>query len=668
LALSFRQLAPSFFLVVDTLQCVFMTTDLILGTAGHIDHGKTALVKALTGADTDRLPEEKARGITVDLGFAELTLGPYRLGIVDVPGHERFVRNMLAGATGIDLALLVVAADDSIKPQTQEHLDILRLLNLKTGVIALTKCDLVEADWLGLVEEEVRDLVADTFFQRASPDGPVIVRTSSVTGQGIDHLRHALQTACEQATAERSTESSDRPFRMAIDRAFTISGFGTVVTGSVGSGAISVGDELVIEPGNLAVRVRNLQNHDRTTNRVQRGQRAAMNLAGIHHEQIQRGHELGSPGHLQPSRLLTIRLRTVEGLPRPVKNRSRVRVHVGTAELLATLVLLDQDQLGPGDAGMAQLFLADAAVTTWNQPLVLRSESPVTTIGGGHVLLTDGHKLPRRDADVLASLARLESPDAIDRAAAALYFAGTESWEPATLARTAGIEDIESVTQRLRDEGLLCEIAVSPKRTMRIHHDVLNELSQRIERALNVLHDRFPLRMTMERSSIEQRFSYVDRALLNHIFERMRRSGTITLTDRQIGLTQRGPKLSSNERKLLQDLIQQYRQAGLETPTVSQIQKTITKNQNSVPQLIELAAANGDLVKVAREYFLHVEVDQQLRSQLTEPLATGDGLTLSQIREVLGTSRKYAVPYCEYLDRSGFTRRVGDLRSLAETG
>jgi selenocysteine-specific elongation factor len=311
-----------------------MTTDLILGTAGHIDHGKTTLIKALTGTDTDRLPEEKKRGITIELGFTELDLGTFRLGIVDVPGHERFVRNMLAGATGIDLALLVVAADESVKQQTREHFEILKLLDVPTGVIALTKSDLPDADWLELVEDDVQQLVAESFLA----DAP-IVRVSALTGQGMPELHQALTTAAEQAAAERATRPTGGPFRMAIDRVFSIAGHGTVVTGSVSSGTASVGDELIVEPGAVAVRVRGLQNHDRPVEQVHVGQRAALNLGGIHHDEVQRGQEVATPGHLIPAKLLSVRLQLLPSSPRPLKNRARVRLHLGTAELMASVVL-----------------------------------------------------------------------------------------------------------------------------------------------------------------------------------------------------------------------------------------------------------------------------------------------------------------------------------------
>ena len=292
-----------------------MTTDLILGTAGHIDHGKTSLIRALTGTDTDRLPEEKKRGITIELGFAELTIDEFRFGIVDVPGHEKFVRQMLAGATGMDLALLVVAADDSVKPQTREHLDVLRILDLPAGVIALTKCDMAEDDWIELVAEEVRELVRDTFLQEAP-----LVHTSASTGMGLDELKRVIrQTAASTYSQLPSIENA--PFRMAIDRAFTIEGHGTVVTGSVASGQATVGDQLVIEPGEIEVRIRGVQNHDRITESVIRGQRAAINLAGIHREDVTRGHELISPGYLVSSKLVTAEIQMLPHATRPLKNR-----------------------------------------------------------------------------------------------------------------------------------------------------------------------------------------------------------------------------------------------------------------------------------------------------------------------------------------------------------
>src|SRR6201997_3133689 len=333
-----------------------MTRDLILGTAGHIDHGKTSLVKALTGIDCDRLPEEKARGITIDIGFAILDLPPYRLGIVDVPGHERFVKNMLAGATGIDLAVLVVAADDSVMPQTREHLEILRLLGLRHGVIALTKCDLVDETTREVVELEIRELVHGSFLESAP-----IIRTSAHTGQGLEELKSAIKEVCRKI--------EDRPghewFRLAIDRSFIVQGHGTVVTGSVTSGRVRVGDEVEWLPRGGKGRIRSLQNHDRPGEEVHRGQRAAINLAGVHHEDVVRGQEVATPGYLVPSRVLTVRLHCLADIKRPIKHRAPARFHVGTAEIMGAISLLDCDAIEPGQWALAQVFLEEPVTATW---------------------------------------------------------------------------------------------------------------------------------------------------------------------------------------------------------------------------------------------------------------------------------------------------------------
>ena len=639
-----------------------MTIDLILGTAGHIDHGKSAVVRALTGRDTDRLPEEKRRGITIELGFAELELGDFRLGIVDVPGHERFVRTMLAGATGMDLALLVVAADDSVKPQTREHLDILRLLNLQAGVIALTKCDLAEPAWIELVEEEVREMVADSFLAQAP-----LVRTSSQTGEGIDRLRDCLASAAARAGKFRQDATHQTPFRMAIDRCFTIAGHGTVVTGSVSSGRARVNDELVLQPGARPVRIRGLQNHDRLVEEIHRGQRAAINLAGVHHEQVVRGQELAAPGHLSPSRLLTARLSLVTAAARPLKTRSRIRVHLGTAELLATVVLLGQDVLKSGQSGSAQLHLNQPAVAVWGQPLVLRTESPVQTIGGGVVLDPNAVKLRKPNARVLEMVEDLQADSPERRAAAAIYFLGARDWQPSELARKAGIVDPEQVVARLQQQDLLATIPLSHQRSLTVHQQVIAEISTRIATVLERFHQDHPLRTAMDRHQLASAFAYLgDPLVFDAILQAMRREGRIRTTPRGVALAGAGPQLSANERKLLEQLIEVYRQAGLESPTVDQCRQQAAHNAKSVPELIALAAADGELVEIAASYFIHRDTDQQLKQTLVRQMSDGQGATLSEIREWFHTTRKWAVPYCEYLDRTGFTRRQADLRFLAD--
>lgn len=634
-----------------------MTIDLILGTAGHIDHGKTTLIKALTGVDTDRLPEEKKRGITIELGFAELNLGEYRLGIVDVPGHERFVRNMLAGATGIDVALLVVAADDSVKPQTREHLEILKLLNLQHGVIALTKCDLPNPDWIDLVEDEIRELVDGTFLA----DAP-IVRVSAHTGQGLDELRQMLTSAAAAAAPGRSAAG---PFRLPIDRSFTIAGHGTVVTGSVTGGSVRVGDELTVEPGGVKVRVRGLQNHDRAADEVHRGQRAAINLAGIHHDEIGRGQELCSPGYLQPARLITARVQLLPHAGRPLRTRSRVRVHIGTAELLASVSLLGQKELVPGACCPAQLFLSAPVVCTWGQPLVLRSESPVMTIGGGTVLDPNAERIRRADNDKLRRLADLASDDEVRRASGASYFAGLRGWRAQDLARTAGIRSPDAAVSALRAAGELVELKVSASRTLTVSRQALDDLFNRFAHSLEKLHDKHPLRSLLDPSWLLNRYAYLgDDGLLAALLTAMERAGRLRRGPRGIALPGKGPQLSKNEETLYEEILARYQSSGVEPPTASEIQTQTKKNQAAVPQLITLGVAEGLLVEIAKDFYLHADHEAEIRAKITAAMAGQPGLTVSQIREILGTTRKYALPICEYLDNSGFTRREGDLRVL----
>ena len=637
-----------------------MAIHLILGTAGHIDHGKSSLIRALTGIDTDRLPDEKRRGITIDLGFAELDLGDYRLGIVDVPGHERFVRNMLAGATGTDLALLVVAADDSVKPQTREHLEILRLLGIRSGVIAITKCDLADPDWVDLVEEEVRELVEPTFLANAP-----MIRTSTTSGKGIQALRVALSTAAKQVCTDRSSTLNSAPFRMAVDRAFTIAGHGTVVTGSVSSGTANIGDELLLEPGSNAARVRSIQSHDHTLESVSRGQRAAINLVGIHHKDVVRGQELTSPGCLRPSKCLTVNISLLDSTPRALRHRTRVRIHIGTAEVMASVLLFETERLEPGCKAKAQLLLSQACVTSWRQAFVVRSESPVATVGGGQVLDPNADVVRNPTADISQKLDDLAADDAILRGSAALYFAGIHGWQPDNLPFRAGIENTEEVFHQLVQRQEVVEVELSPIRSVQLHRLFVEQLRNRIELTLRKMHTDNPRRSRLERSKLLSRFEYLDNTpLLTTILDKMRQEGTISVSDYGITLKGCGPNLSQKEKILFREIVENFRQSGCQPPSVKDLQGTASKFQQVIPDLISLAVADGELVEIARDLYLHADVDRQLRETLRQRLANETGLTISQMREILGTTRKYAVPLAEYLDRIGFTRREGNLRML----
>ena len=637
-----------------------MLKDLILGTAGHIDHGKTSLIGALTGTNTDRLPEEKQRGITIELGYAHLDLPPYRLGIVDVPGHEKFVRQMLAGATGMDVALLVIAGDDSVKQQTTEHLDILRMLDLPAGVIALTKCDLVDADWLEMVEEEIRGLVANTFLK----DAP-IVRTSSKTGEGLDDLKAALTAACEKVAATDRANLGRAPFRMAIDRAFTIEGHGTVVTGSVSSGTLNVGDQLEIQPGDIEVRVRGIQNHDHTAESVSRGQRAAINLAGIKQGEVERGHELADSGHLISSTLLTVELNILSHIKKPFKDRTRIRFHVGTAELFGNVRLLDKDQIEPGQTGLAQVYLSEPAVTVWNQPFVARRQSPVETIGGGRILQPNATRIRRPDETDLAMIGDLKSEDPVMRSAASVYLADNINWKPGDLQRAAGIVEVDSVVEQLRSDQTIQTIQVSTSRSITVHKQRFQQLGLRVMKTLERLHRDHPLRFTHARTIFNAEFAYMNQPeLLDAVIGDLKKQKKVNANVNTIGLVGYGPKLSKGQRQLLDSLVNQLKEAALKAPTVSDLVKSASKNKESVVELLEMAVENGDLAKLNSDYFLHCDVIKEVKSKLTQAPNVGAGLTMSEIRTLLDTSRKYAVPLCEYLDRVGFTERDGDVRRL----
>lgn len=632
--------------------------DLVLGTAGHIDHGKTALVRALTGVDTDRLPAEKQRGITIDLGFAHLIAGGHRLALVDVPGHERFIRNMLAGASGLDLALLVVAADDSVMPQTREHLEILRLLGLGGGVIALTKCDLADPGWLQLVEDEVRSLVKGTFLDSAE-----IVRTSSTTGLGIDALKAALGRLAEAAP--------DRPdtglFRMAIDRSFTVAGHGTVVTGTVASGVVAVGDELTWHPEGRPVRVRGLQRDGVSTDRLGRGTRAAINLAGVHHAEVARGQELAAPGYLVPSRTLSVELQASLDAPRPLRHRARYRLHLGTAEVAATLALIEGPECVPGERMLAQLHLATPVVAAHGQPLVLREESPPATLGGGRILEPLARRTRRRDAASLDRLRRLASPDGPTRLAASLASRGLVPWTVADLARDAGMPRVAVSIQvdLLAQANKLISLSIGPRRSIMLPAETVAALEERIRKAMTRLHEARPRQSALRRSDVLAAFPDLGReGLVGAILDRLKAAGTVVGDARAVALRSFAPRLSQNERKLKDELAASLRTGGYSPPDLAELSTKAGPRSAVVPELLALLVDEGRAVEVARGLHLDADADASMRRQVAERLADGASMTMAELRDLLATTRKYAVPIGEYLDRIGLTRRDGDARRL----
>jgi len=638
-----------------------MLYDLILGTAGHIDHGKTTLVKALTGIDCDRLPEEKARGITIDIGFAHLELGDNRLGIVDVPGHERFIKNMLAGATGIDLALLVVSAKESIKPQTVEHLEILKLLGVRQGVIALTMADLVDETTREVVALEVRELVQKTFLA----DAPIIA-TSAVTGMGIKELKAALA----QAATKVIVHTQHPWFRLAIDRAFIVQGHGTVVTGSVTSGSLKVGDEVAWLPGGEIVRVRSLQNHDEPVQEIRRGMRAALNLAGVKHEDVERGQELATPGYLVPSKVITVRLYNLPALNRPIKHRFPLRLHLGTIETLGTVSLLDCDQLAPGAWGLAQLFLEEPVLSVYGQPFIIRSPSATATLGGGQVLQPTPEKIRRRHFELLERLEKLwSSQDITERAMQCVWFQGRHGVTVADLVRGAGLypEQAETVLNSALSTGQIKSVHSSTGKQILLHADVIDEIHQRIKDALAKLHVEFPLMSTHDRFAVQAQLAYVgDDALVQAAVDDMLRTKTLVGDSKRIALADHKPKLSANQRKLKDKMIETFKSAKYQPPEIASFAPQAAGNASALKDITEVCVAEGFLVQIADGIYLHHEHEQAMRELVTNRLKEGKGLMVADIRDILATTRKFAVPLCEYLDRIGITRREGDLRYLKE--
>lgn len=646
-----------------------MSRDLILGTAGHIDHGKTALVKALTGIDCDRLPEEKQRGITIDIGFANLDLGEYRLGIVDVPGHERFIKNMLAGATGIDLVLLIVAADDSVMPQTREHLEILKLLGIRHGLIALTKADLVDETTREVVILEIRELVKNSFLA----DAP-IVPTSAVTGMGIEQLKAELVAACKRISPESSSPVVAGPvgwFRLPIDRAFVVQGHGTVVTGSVASGSAKVGDTLDWHKGDGTVemvRVRTLTNHGHPVEEVHRGQRAGVNLAGVPHEAVRRGQELCAPGYLAPSRVITVRLYSSPEFRRPIKHRLPARLHVGTAEVMATVSLLDCDQVNPGQWGLAQLFLDAPVTVVWGQAFVLRDSSAEHTLGGGQVLQPVATKIRRRHVESLERVEQLWSDDAEKRVLAALWFAEFGGVAEADLVREAGVDPhlVAPLVSRLVTAGQIVELLLPPSRKLLVHADQVTELERRILTVLATLHAENPLVSTHDRQKALARLDYVgDEQLLQAVTDRLITAKRVVGDARRIARADFKPKLSINQRKLKDKIVEAHAAAGFAPPEPKEFANQAGGNAAALRDIYEVAVAEGFLAKVTDEIYLSAEAEAEMRRRVTQRLQSGPGATVAEIRDLLGTTRKFAVPLCEYLDRVGVTRREGDLRVLA---
>ncbi|MGD9504576.1 MAG: selenocysteine-specific translation elongation factor [Syntrophobacteraceae bacterium] len=633
----------------------------VLGTAGHIDHGKTSLIRALTGIDTDRLKEEKLRGITIELGFAHMRLpNDDLLGIVDVPGHERFVRHMVAGATGIDLVALVIAADEGVMPQTREHMEICELLRVKKGLVVLTKIDLVDdPDWIEMVREDVKTFLKGTFL-----DGAPIIAVSSETGEGIEALRGELARIVE-GVAARSAEGA---FRLPVDRVFSIRGFGTVVTGTSISGRLRVGDSVTIYPSGFKTKVRGLQVHSAEVGEVLPGQRTAINLQGIERTTIQRGDVIAGPGALAPSPMLDVYLELLSSASRPVKNRAKVRFHSGTGENLATLVLLGCEELAPGQGAFAQLRFDQPIVALRGDRFVLRSYSPVHTIGGGDVL----HPLPQKHkGQGKAEAAKaLETLLHGDDAAIVLWHVEDAHWAGVTeqeLAIRANVSS-KAFDKLLQNFTSRQQVIMYDKENRRlIHSEALESLKLSITEALADYHGRLPLRPGMPKEELAALLpKTMDVKLYNYTLQLLGRGGSIVQEKELVRLASHKTDLSDAEQTIRRKIEEEFKGAGLQPPSFKEMAERLPGDARGRKEVLDWMLSQGVLVRIKEDLYFHSSVIEELRKRLIGFLRENGEISTPQFKDLTQASRKYMIPLLEYFDMQRLTIRVGDVRRLRD--
>jgi len=632
-----------------------MAKHVIVGTAGHIDHGKSALVEALTGTDPDRLEEEKRRGITIDLGFAFLDLGDVRLGFVDVPGHERFVRNMLAGAGGIDLMLLVVAADESIKPQTREHFDICRLLGIRRGIVAITKMDLVEPDVLGLVKLEIEEFVRGSFLE-----GAPVLGVSAKTGAGLEELKRELV----EAASGVSGRDASGYVRLPIDRAFAMKGFGTVVTGTLISGTLRNEDEVELFPTGRRLRVRGLHSGGRAVTKAEAGQRTAVNLADIDAGEITRGMALATPGVFHATKRIDARI-TLLPSARAMKDRTRVHFHQGTAETVASVSLLGQDTLRAGGTAFAQLRLDDSVFVLPGDRFILRQFSPLMTIGGGVVLDALAARHRKSDSRAIRILEAWESGKR-DEILAALALEDARGLDLARIiARTGWLEgEARQTIQKLVEARKIRVVAEQP--LVVTSAEGFDGLLGDIEQELDKFHKQNPLVPGIAKEDLRGRVAdrvkaEVFRAALDDLVARRK----IAVVGDIVQRAGREIALSAEESRAKEQIAQEFERAGLAAPVLNEVLGKLPVDMRRAQKLLQILLREKTLVKVTEELVLHKASVERLRELLAAyKRKHGERLPIAAFKELASVSRKYAIPLLEYLDRQGLTSRAGDERVI----
>jgi selenocysteine-specific elongation factor len=632
------------------------TRQIVVGTAGHIDHGKSQLVRALTGVDPDRLKEEKERGITIDLGFANLLLGDgTRVGFVDVPGHERFVKNMLAGVGGIDLVLLVIAADESIKPQTREHFDICRLLRIRHGIIVLSKRDLVEPDILDLVRLEAREFAAGSFLETAP-----IAAVSSRTGEGLDDLKAALQ----QAAAKVPGRPAAGLLRLPVDRSFTIKGFGTVVTGTLLAGSLRVGDEVAILPGGRSARVRGLEVFNQATGEALPGQRTAVNLQGIEAAEVGRGDLLTAPGVLEPSHLLDVTLEMLAGSG-PLKDEARVRFHHGTLESMARVRLLDREAVPAGGTAFAQLRLARPVAALPGDRFIVRRASPPLTIGGGTILHNRPPRLRPSAPGTRERFARLADASAAARLRVLVDEAGAAGIDLAGLRARTGLDPLEAA-RHLEDAVRAGSVAVLPASPRRyLAAAVHQELAGAVLRALEEFHRREPLKEGLPREELRTRlFSASHSEVFRCLLAEMADGGVVRADRDRVALASHRITLSPPESALMEAIEARYAAAGSNPPDLDELVRELKADGRQAEKLFHLLLSRGRLVRIQDGKVFHARALEDLKRLLWERRARSPVIEIAEFKDLSGTSRKNAIPLLEHFDQVRVTRREGNRRVI----
>ncbi len=628
---------------------------IIVGTAGHIDHGKTALVKALTGIDADRLEEEKRRGITIDLGFAHMDLPgadgePLHLGFVDVPGHERFVRNMLAGVGGIDLVLLVIAADESIKPQTREHFDILQLLGVQRGITVLTKSDAVDPEMLDVVRMEVEEFLQETFLE--APKSP-IVPVSSLTGAGLDDLKKALI----KAVAEVQPRDSHALARLPVDRVFSMKGFGTVVTGTLTSGTVHREEELEVHPTGRRVRVRGVQVHGQATDAAVAGQRTALNLVGASTEDLSRGMTLAPPDTFSTTRRVDLLLRLLPSAPRPLKSRTRVHFHSNTMEIVAEITLHSIKQLAPGGEAFARLKLPETALLLPGDRFIIRQFSPVITIGGGVVL--DPAPIPRmRERESLLQTLATGEPESVLRSR-------IERRGPAGLPISRLISET-GWTRKLIEARL--SRAISERRVIRIGDlfvdaPALNQLQQLIVSSIGEFHRKNSLVSGIAREALREQVK-ASAEVFNAVLELLAHGKKVEVAGDVVRLPGHGVVMKDEEAESKKTIEDAFAKAGLKVPALHEVIAGLKVDKIRAHKIVTLLLRDKLLVKVSDELVFHASALTELRRLVAAQKLKSPKMDVATFKDLTGVSRKYAIPLLEYLDRERITKRVGDARVI----